>query len=92
MRCILCISFLVQYRIYFNFRFYVSNYKGKQFKIFIITKNIRILSLFKNKKRALPIGYDSDSLVCRLMTTFVTGNIPHICENARKLQALIETF
>lgn len=71
---ILCISFLVQYRIYFNFRFYVSNYKGKQFKIFIITKNIRILSLFKNKKRALPIGYDSDSLVCRLMTTFVTGN------------------
>ena len=54
-------------------------------QIFIITKNIRILSLFKNKKRALPIGYDSDSLVCRLMTTFVTGNLPHICENVRKL-------
>ena len=38
-----------------------------------------------NKKRALSIGYDSDSLVCRLMTTFVICNITHFLENARKI-------
>lgn len=32
---------------------------------------------FKNKKRALPIGYDSDSLVCNLRVTFVVFKLTY---------------